>query len=178
MQVEAENAGFQWIGVTRDKGKGGGVGILIKSHLQWQRRSDLTENVIWIHVKGIGHVAGVHAPPSGSSNHDPPFIDITNCLATGVKANRLKERVWIMGETNAKIGEMPNEVGEARTPRTSEDKVVNQRGRDLMRALNAEGMWAVKGNREKAAVTFENHSGASCRPGVDVNTYVPSVTTL
>ena len=48
------------------------------------------------------------------------------------------------------------------TPRTSEDKVVNQRGRDLMQALNAEGMWVINGNRERAAVTFENHSGASC----------------
>ena len=121
----------------------------------------MTGNVIWVHVKGIGY-AGVYAPPSGSSNRDPLFIDITNCLAAGVKAHRLKERVWIMGDTNARIGELPNEVGEARTPRTSEDKVVNQRGRDLMRALNAEGMWVVNGSREKAAVTFENHSGASC----------------
>ena len=63
MQVEAENAGFQWIGVTRVKGKGGGVGILIKSHLQWQKVSNLTGNVIWVHVKGIGYVAGVYAPP-------------------------------------------------------------------------------------------------------------------
>ena len=52
MQVEAERAGFQWIGAARVRGKGGGVGILIKSHLQWQKLNNLTGNVVGSMSKG------------------------------------------------------------------------------------------------------------------------------
>ena len=97
MQGQAERAGFKWTGIGRMHGKGGGVGVLVKKHLQCRTVSKFAANVLWIEVDGIGRLAGVYAPPVGSSSHDPPFAEILNALAAGVRAAG-KQRSWILGE--------------------------------------------------------------------------------
>ena len=62
MQGQAERAGFKWTGIGRMHGKGGGVGVLVKKHLQWRTVSKFAANVLWIEVDGIGRLAGVYAP--------------------------------------------------------------------------------------------------------------------
>ena len=99
--------------------------------------------------------------PVGSSNHDPPFAEILSALSAGVRAAG-KQRTWILGDTNARVGELPNRVRGVRIPRTSDDRVINQRGRDLMSQLNEAGMWLINGSAHRASTTYEGYNGASC----------------
>ena len=119
-------------------------------------------NVIWISVRGLGHVAGVYVPPLGSSSSDPPFTEIIGKLAIDTKEFGTSSRVWILGDMNARVGELSNKVGEEQLRRNSKDKVVNQRGADMMSSLNGVGLWLINGVAHQAANTFENHNGASC----------------
>ena len=71
MKAEAEDAGYEWTGVGRKGRSGGGVGILIKKDMEWEEVGSFAANVKWIFVKGLGYVAGVYVPPSGSFSNDP-----------------------------------------------------------------------------------------------------------
>ena len=165
MKAESEVAGYEWIGVGRKGRSGGGVGILIKKDMEWEEVGSFAANVKWVFVKGLGYVAGVYVPPSGSFSNDPPFDDIIKDTTT--RAAIFKEKgkggVWVLGDFNARTGELPNRVcGYGEVKRTSDDSVVTPRGKRLIEEMNRVGLWLINGYGAKAGSTFANSGGESC----------------
>ena len=74
-------------------------------------------------------------PPEGSFSDDPPFDVIMQDLATRTTNFNKQERVWILGDSNARVGDLPNQV-EGKVARESEDPKTTHRGRRMLETLN------------------------------------------
>ena len=69
-------------------------------------------------------------------------------------------QVVVAGDFNARIGELKNEVAkEEARERRSQDKVVDARGKRLMKLMNKAGLYVVNGVKEEADFTFEHANG-------------------
>ena len=74
-----------------------------------------------------------------------------------------KDRVWVLGDMNARVGELPNHnVNRVSRKRESEDTKTTARGKAAMEELNKSGLWLINGMGTKAGITFSNYRGDSC----------------
>ena len=48
--------------------------MLVREDLEWEEVGTYASNVVWLHIKGLGYVAGVYVPPIGSFSNDPPLM--------------------------------------------------------------------------------------------------------
>ena len=77
-----------------------------------------------------------------------------------MRRNSGQTQVVVAGDFNARIGELKNEVAkEEARERKSQDKVVDARGKRLMKLMNKAGLYVVNGVKEEADFTFEHSNG-------------------
>ena len=110
-------------------------------------------------MKGIGYVAAVYLPPTGRGTTAAEFIRIVKQVAEDAANFMRISQVVVLGDFNSRIGELRNEVGPEETrERRSKDKVVDTRGRKLMKIFNKAGLFVTNGVGAEADFTFENTS--------------------
>ena len=63
--VALRQSGYEWVGVERKGRKGGGIGVVIRKGLEWEKVKVDGEHVLWVRVKGIGYVGAVYIPQQG-----------------------------------------------------------------------------------------------------------------
>ena len=102
----------------------------------------------------------------------PKDDDVTNQLTLvdlkdGILELMGKGRIVVMGDFNARVGELPNDLNsldlQSVTPRCisrrSDDMTVNSAGRKVLSCLNGVGMILLNGVREKARFTSRQAMG-------------------
>ena len=159
---------WKWFGKIRkrrrrgDKKGSGGVGVFVheKAGVATEHKCK-SDGLMWVElVKGgvATHVVNVYLVPSNSTryNHNEDAMQELECVLGRVAEDR---RV-LLGDWNARIGEMPSVVfveqeqddgevdklgKEEEYKRTSVDKTRNPAGKAILDALNAHGMVVVNG---------------------------------
>ena len=159
-EVVFQQSGYDWIGVERKGKRGGGIGVLVRKGLEWEKVKEDSDNVLWVRVKGIGYVAAVYLPPTGRGTTVTEVTRVLRQIAMDAKKFGADSQVVVAGDFNARIGELKNEVAkEEARERKSQDKVVDARGKRLMKLMNKAGLYVVNGVKEEADFTFEHANG-------------------
>jgi len=125
-----------------------------------------SENLLWIEIglESKWFVAIVYIPRDSGDQNDQTLAELQrDILVFGSKG-----RAIVMGDFNARVGELPNIVSnpflnknELVIKRQSRDKTVSRQGKELMTTLNAVGLGLVNGSYEIADYTSIQHSGNS-----------------
>ena len=162
VRLVCNQSGYDWISEERSGQKGGGVGIMIKHGLRWEKVKSTGDRILWVQVEGIGYLGAVYLPPAGSSSTTAEFHRMVSLLALDAKELMKSAQVIVAGDFNARVGELHNEVEEIKLrTRSSEDKVITTRGRFLLRAMNQIGLYLSNGVGSEAGLTFGRNGEGS-----------------
>ena len=126
---------------------------MVKKSLNPKLLSSASDNVLWVWVLGI-----VYMIPGEKSGVNLSTLD---CLEVEVQWRAEHSRILVMGDFNARVGELPNIVSDPdgeeeklfSVPRTSVDTKVDSFGRRVMNSMNAIGLVLVNGIKERAEWT-------------------------
>jgi endonuclease/exonuclease/phosphatase family metal-dependent hydrolase len=127
------------------KGRGGGVGFLVRKNIQARVLNSKSENLLWLVIQERLYVAVVYKAEENE--------DTLQELQEDVLRWRDKGEIVVMGDFNCRVGELSNYIEADKSedaevleiPRCSEDKVNSLRGRNLLDQLNAVDMVLTNG---------------------------------
>ena len=165
MAKQLENTDFEWIGNDRKGTRGGGVGFMVKGNLNPSKVLESKDgNELWISIglKDKWYVGIVYITPT-----EKDYETRLQNLQQNVFKFAIKGRVIIMGDFNARVGELPNIIpndssGEEKYyNRSSLDKICNARGKSLMESLNAANLLLLNGMDSIAKFTSHQMAGSA-----------------
>ena len=151
MDAELYGTEWQWFGCDRQSRRGGGLGYLVKRALKPRTPKPGKECLLWLEVEFCEkwYIALIYLIP-----HTPGanLMAILTELARGIVEYSGKGKIVIMGDFNARVGNLPNSMNlltGSHAPfaitRTSKDQKVSSLGRKVMATLNSAGMVLLNG---------------------------------
>ena len=157
MDAELYGTEWQWFGCDRQSRRGGGLGYLVRRALKPRTPKPGNECILWLEVEFCEkwYIALIYLIP-----HTPGanLMAILTELARGIVEYSGKGKIVIMGDFNARVGNLPNSMNlltGSHAPfaitRTSKDQKVSSLGRKVMAILNGAGSWT-------AFITFVDFS--------------------
>ena len=157
MNLELLDLEWHWFGKDRIGTRGGGLGCLVKRSLNPRVLSSESDNILWVEVGNQEKlvVGVVYMVPQEKSGVNLQTLD---CLEIEVQQWAENSKVVVLGDFNARVGELPNvvcdleakEVELRHVQRASVDVRVDTFGRRVMATMNAIGLALVNGTHEKA----------------------------
>ena len=101
VRLVCNQSGYDWVSEERGERKGGGVGIMVKQGLRWEKLKSAGDRILWVRVEGIGCVGAVYLPPAGRGITTAEFFRIVRLLALDAKEFLKIPQVIVAGDFNA-----------------------------------------------------------------------------
>ena len=163
IEFMSEKSDYFWVGRERIDRKGGGEGFFIRNSVRWKKDNTGKTQAFWISVEGIGAVGVVYFPPAEKKSDFKARVD---ALVAECRARKEEGQVIVTGDFNARVGELSNRYRvdgkEVVEDRVSKDKVINYRGRYLMKTMNDGEMILLNGREgDGADYTYYHTNGDS-----------------